>query len=214
MDGQKYIIFLLTLFGGYCDASTFVLSGVFSSHITGNSVLAMVYLVDGNWIMLTYCAVSLSGFLSGTALGCLLQIYFGTDRKYSLIMLLLFSHTVLIITGFFLLIAGNCTWFIVLLALSMGLQNGVIMYLRNIKIHSTYISGMSTTLLNSLLRNPHSKEQVLRRILFVEIFCFITGALLGGILTYHFSITGIFFSLLPLLFSGIINYRMYCTDHT
>ncbi|ELD0539734.1 DUF1275 domain-containing protein [Escherichia coli] len=214
MDRQKYIIFLLTLFGGYCDAGTFVLMGVFSSHITGNSVLAMVYMVEGNWIMSVYCSVSLSGFLSGTALGCLLQLYYQTDKKYLLIKLLLFLQTILVITGGILWITGYCTWFIVLLALSMGLQNGVIMYLRNIKIHSTYISGMSTTLLNSLLRKPPKKERILRRILLIEIFCFITGALLGGILTYHFSVTGIFLSLPLLLVAGIINYRNHCIIHT
>ncbi|HCU0389677.1 TPA: DUF1275 domain-containing protein [Escherichia coli] len=212
MDKQRYIIFLFTLFGGYCDASTFVLAGVFCSHITGNSVLAMVYMVEGNWIMFVYCSVSLSGFLFGTVLGCLWRLYCLTDR-YFLIMSLLFIQTVLVITGGVLWMASNSSGFIVCQGLSMGLQNGVIMYLHNIKIHSTYISGMSTTLLNSLFKKHNQEELELHRTLFADVFCFITGALFGGMLTYYFSVTGMFFSLSFLLIAGIINYRFYCAGY-
>lgn len=208
MDKQKHIIFLLTLFGGFCDASTFILLGIFSGHITGNSVLVMIYLVERNWIMFIYCSVSLLAFLSGTTMGNLWRLYCQAYNSYSLVMPLLFLQAVLLISGSVLWLASSCVGFIVCQSLSMGLQNGVIMNIRDIRIHTTYISGMSTTLINSLLRKQLSEKKMLHRILSIEILFFIIGALFGGLLTSKLAINGMFFSL-PLLFiSGIISYRI------
>lgn len=207
MDKKKHIIFLLTLFGGFCDASTFILLGIFSGHITGNSVLIMVYLVERNWIMFIYCSISLLTFLSGTVLGSLLRLYFQAYNSYLPVIPLLFLQAILLISGSVLWLADSCIGFIVCQSLSMGLQNGVIMNICDIKIHTTYISGMSTTLVNSLFKGQTTDKKMLQRILSVEIFCFIAGALAGGLLVSSFAAKGMYFSL-PLLFiSGIITYR-------
>lgn len=159
MDKKKYIVFLLTLFVGFCDAGTFILLGIFSGHITGNSVLIMVYLVERNWIMFIYCSISLLTFLSGTVLGSLLRLYFQAYNSYSPVIPLLFLQAILLISGSVLWLADSCIGFIVCQSLSMGLQNGVIMNICGIKIHTTYISGMSTTLVNSLFKGQTTDKK-------------------------------------------------------
>ncbi|EFH2567331.1 DUF1275 domain-containing protein [Escherichia coli] len=59
VQSRLYILWILTLVGGFCDSSTFVMQDIFTGHITGNTILAIVYLMQTNWNMFILCALSL-----------------------------------------------------------------------------------------------------------------------------------------------------------
>ncbi len=206
-----YILLLLALAGGFCDASAFVIQGIFVAHITGNTVLTMVYLVQGNKVMSGYCLISLLFFLSGTCIG---NISGARSRKGSLchlIIPMLLQQAALLITGASLWLSGKHALFILFLALSMGLQNGIITHFHKITIHTTYITGMATTLLKSLAGGVSPDEYNLRRILFSELISFAAGAFMGSILTTQYHIRGFLCVLFPLLAAGILSFiDNYC----
>ncbi|EFH2567332.1 DUF1275 domain-containing protein [Escherichia coli] len=87
---------------------------------------------------------------------------------YLLIPLLL-VQTILILIGSALWVTGNHVLFILFLTLSMGLQNGVVAHFEKIVVHSTYITGMTTTLLKSLGGNCSSDERELQLIIISEL---------------------------------------------
>lgn len=201
-----YILMLLTLVGGFCDASAFITQGIFVGHITGNTVLTMVYLVQGNNVMADYCIISLFFFLFGTYIK---NISGTRDRKanlYNSIIPTLLQQSALLITGAILWIANSHSLFILFLALSMGLQNGITTHLHKITIHTTYITGMSTALLKSLTGEISSDKCKLRKVLSSELISFSTGAFLGSVLTTSYHIIGFLAVLFPLLAAGILSF--------
>ncbi|WP_086632040.1 DUF1275 family protein [Commensalibacter intestini] len=70
-------IFLFTFIGGFADASSFLLSGIFTGHLTGNLVLCAVYTVQQNYFLLFHCICAVIGFISGTILG----VWFRIEKK-------------------------------------------------------------------------------------------------------------------------------------
>lgn len=122
---------------------------------------------------------------------------------YLLIPLLL-VQTILILIGSALWVTGNHVLFILFLTLSMGLQNGVVAHFEKIVVHSTYITGMTTTLLKSLGGNCSSDERELQLIIISELV-FIIGACLGCFLTSNFAIKGFLTVLFPLCIAGVLS---------
>lgn len=84
----------------------------------------------------------------------------------------------------------------------MGLQNGFFNKIGSVSIHSTYITGMTTSWIAAILKR--SKEDDSKIItLFLFIISFILGALAGGILSVNYHLLG-FSSVLMLLFIALI----------
>ncbi len=208
MDKRIQVLLLLTLVGGFADAGAFVLLGTFTGHITGNAVLAMIYLAQGHWRTLGYCAIALSCFLAGTFLGSRWRQRCQTDNMPRHIAPLLGGQALLMLAGSGLWLMGSGAGFILLQALALGLQNGVVQSLRSAKVHSTYITGMSTSLINSLANGCQPQERALRRTLLRGILAFVVGALLGGVLTERFAVLGFLALLLPLLAAARLSQRL------
>ena len=202
---RLYILLVLTLVGGFCDSSAFVMQGIFTGHITGNTVLAAVYLMQEKWNMSGYCILALCFFLSGTYIGNLFRLHNQKKTLYHLVIPLLLQQTVLIVIGSILWVTKHHAAFTFLLTLAMGLQNGVITPLNNITLHSTYITGMATSLLKSLTSSSCHDDKELQKLIISEILLFITGACLGGYLSSHFSIKGFLTVFFPLFVAGILS---------
>ncbi|WP_392551613.1 YoaK family protein [Orbus wheelerorum] len=193
---------LLAFIGGFVDASSFVIYGVFTGHLTGNSVLSMVFLAQMNWAMLIISLISISGFLVGTLLGAWVRM------KYSLPLL----HLYIICAEFLLFAAVFMLYFlaplfyvsnlaIIMISLAMGIQNGYFNKSGTINTHSTYITGMVTTCVAAFLNN--AKGDVSKKVLLCCVLSFIGGALVGGSLSVNYHLLG-FAGVLVLLFFAII----------
>ncbi|MEG2831025.1 MAG: YoaK family protein, partial [Edwardsiella sp. (in: enterobacteria)] len=208
MDNRIRVLLLLTLVGGFADAGAFVLLGTFTGHITGNAVLAMIYLAQGRWLTLGYCAVALVCFLLGTYWGSRWRLRRMTDSDTRRIAPLLSLQLLLMLSGVGLWRWGCPSGFILLQALALGLQNGVIQSLHTTKVHSTYITGMSTSLINSLAAGRTAPDRPARATLLCGILGFVGGALLGGTLTDRFGAVGFIAVCIPLLAATLLSRRL------
>ena len=191
MPGRRYltISLLLSASGGFADAGSYVLFGSFTGHITGNSILSAIYLSRGNWIDVTRCLVAVVAFLAGTAGGIVFphaprqsaarRLAGPVAFEIALIAAGLACSALRLPVGRILAVACLC--------LALGLQNGALGKVGSVSFHTTYITGVSTTLVSSLVSGkPDSKRSVLPPI----IACFIAGALCGAFAVHLFGASG------------------------
>lgn len=188
---------LLAFIGGFVDACSFVIFEVFTGHLTGNSILSMVYLAKLDWPMLLLSAVSICGFFLGTCLGSWQRLKNNSLRDYRFLIGLSF----LLFTGVFALYffahavySDNIVIFII--SLSMGLQNGFFNKAGTVGIHSTYVTGMTTSCVNAFLKNVQGDSS--KKVLFLAVLSFILGGLTGGVLSVNYQFLGFSFVLILL----------------
>ena len=80
------------------------------------------------------------------------------------------------------------------LCFALGLQNGSLDKLGSVSIHSTYITGISTSLVTAAFRGDDIKRSVLLKV----IACFVVGAFAGALLAVRFGEPGFSLVILPL----------------
>ena len=79
------------------------------------------------------------------------------------------------------------------LSLALGIQNGVYATVGTSKVHTTYITGVTTSLLNTLFYGPEqSAAKRHDRGMFATVLCsFVLGGAAGAFLTYHHGVLGV-----------------------
>jgi uncharacterized membrane protein YoaK (UPF0700 family) len=190
------IPFLLCLVGGYADAASFVLAGSFTGHVTGNAVLLFVGLASHDIHRIVTCAAALAAFLLGTALGIRTP---GADdgEHFRRLVPVLLGGFLLIVAGLGSVLLGlDRRLFLFCVSLSLGMQNGALSKAGPVAVHSTYITGMSTSLVGALLGNRRDPKA---RLLPVVIGGFLAGAASGAALTARFGVAGFGGIVLPLV---------------
>ena len=193
---------LLAFIGGFVDACSFVIFEVFTGHLTGNSVLSMIYLAQMNWGLLLLSMISIGGFVLGTLSGTLTRMRSPSlvQEPYIIIIVFLLFSVVFSVHSFApSLYSMNLAIFII--SLSMGIQNGYFNKAGNVSIHSTYVTGMTTSCIGAFLKN--SPEDSSKKVLLAAVLSFIFGALTGGILSVNYHFAG-FSAVLILLAIAII----------
>lgn len=193
---------LLAFIGGFVDACSFVIFEVFTGHLTGNSILSMIYLAKMNIGMLLLSAISILGFFAGTFLGSWIRLKHSAIVLYRFVLGLVF----LIFSGvftiyFFIQPLYSPDLAILLISLSMGIQNGYFNKAGTVGIHSTYVTGMTTSCINAFLKNVPGDSS--KKVLLLAVLSFITGGLAGGILSVNYQYVG-FSAVLILLGSALI----------
>jgi uncharacterized membrane protein YoaK (UPF0700 family) len=193
---------LLTFIGGFVDASSFVIFNVFTGHLTGNSVLSMIYLAQMDWAMLGLSAISIAGFFLGTLSGSWVRIKDMSPALHIYVISLVFLlFSIVFACHFFMPSFYSTNLAIFLISLSMGIINGYFNKAGSVSIHSTYVTGMTTSCINSFLKNAEGDTG--KKLLFFAVLSFIFGALSGGYLSVNYHLGG-FSSVLILLFAAIV----------
>lgn len=83
----------------------------------------------------------------------------------------------------------------------MGIQNGYFNKAGSVSIHSTYVTGMTTSCINAFLTNVEG--DIGKKLLLAAVLSFILGALSGGYLSVHYHLGG-FACVLVLFFSAMV----------
>lgn len=222
MSGKTLLSLYMILFsfiGGFADASSFVVSGVFTGHLTGNFVLSTVYAVTQNYHLLGFSIIALIGFISGTTLGSWFRIKKEILIAYKTSIALIFQLTIIVFIFFVNIYFNNNISHIIFLgglSFALGLQNGTIHSFHKMNIHSTYVTGMTTSLINNLLslqqNDPdHAQKSALYKIQFLMILAFVTGALTGAACIHFMQFFG--FSVLVILLLITIILSIYLQHH-
>jgi len=197
--------FALSFVGGYGDAAGFVLARTFTGHATGNLVLGAIATATSDFPKALSHFSAVAVFLLGVFLGAwVIQL-----REPFRLSLVLAPELILIASAPLILSAhlGGTQAFVMCVSLALGLQNGAFRRMGGIGVHTTYLTGMMTSLVSSEAEKyfshpvPSSASAYNRKITLIpQIWlAFILGAISGAAATVHFKQWGMFGSSLVLL---------------
>ena len=215
--GATFTISLgLAFIGGYADASSYLLARIFTGHITGNCVLAAVSAAGKDWFLTLDRLLGVIVFLAGVLVSLMLNRFVPVRlRRYSLA-IAMFIEVLLIVSASLLVInRANDELFIVCMCLALGIQNGALDKTNGINVHSTFMTGMVTKLMqkgfdrysSKRSRREDSSKDPAR--LSIQVLApmwtsFMFGALTGAVIVSSFhgvGLSGIALLLIVLIFA-------------
>ncbi len=181
---------ILACAGGYADASSYLLSGSFTGHVTGNAVLMAIALAGGRGAQALSCLLAVGGFLIGTAIGLVWPRLVGGGGCRRLAWPLA-AETAPIAAGLcviWLRLPVSRALFLACVCLALGVQNGILNRLGAASVRTTFITGMSTSLIGALLLGADGVE---RRVLSAVIAGFLCGASCGALIVSRAGVAGV-----------------------
>jgi uncharacterized membrane protein YoaK (UPF0700 family) len=196
-----WLSFGLAFVGGYGDAASFVLAKTFTGHVTGNLVLAAIAVAFHDWQAALGHLSAIVTFLIGIFLSVLIVRPLKTWSSWPLLPTIMGIEVLLIVTASLALasdLAHGVETFVIFVSLALGLQNGAFRRVGGISVHTTYLTGMITSLISSetekyvsevvppLVGTPDPK---------IGLLCgtwsaFVLGAGTGAAMVMHFKALG------------------------
>jgi uncharacterized membrane protein YoaK (UPF0700 family) len=201
----------LAFVGGYADASSYLLARTFTGHLTGNSVLAAVSAASKDWYLTLDRLLAVIVFLAGILVSLILNRFVPVRlRQYSLAIAMFIEVPLILSASLFVINRANDELFIVCMCLALGIQNGALHKTNGISVHSTYMTGMVTTLMQKSFDHLSSggvlKEDSSRRSarLAIQVLApmwisFIFGAFRGAVIVSSFHWIGLLGIVVPLI---------------
>jgi uncharacterized membrane protein YoaK (UPF0700 family) len=195
---DTWLSFGLAFVGGYGDAASFVLAKTFTGHVTGNLVLAAISVAALDWRAALEHLSAIVTFLIGISLSVLIVRTLKAWPSLPTIM----GIEVILIVAASLALASNMAHkveiFVIFVSLALGLQNGAFRRVGGINVHTTYLTGMITSLISTetekyasevvppAVRAPDPKMGLLCGIW----IAFVLGAGTGAAMVLHFKALG------------------------
>jgi uncharacterized membrane protein YoaK (UPF0700 family) len=214
----------LAFIGGYADASSYLLARTFTGHLTGNCVLAAVSAASKDWYLTLDRLLAVIVFLGGILYSLILNRFAPVQLRQSSLAIAMFIEVLLFLSAFlFLSNRANAELFIVCMCLALGIQNGALDKTNGISVHSTYMTGMVTTLMQKsfdhLSPKRSAKEESSRdsarltiQVLAPMWISFIFGAVTGAVIVSSFHSIGLLGIVLPLILLILIKMNRRLTD--
>jgi uncharacterized membrane protein YoaK (UPF0700 family) len=149
----------LAFIGGYADAASFLLAGTFTGHLTGNCILAAVSAASKEWSLAVDRLLAVIVFLAGILCSLTLSRFILVRlRRYSLAITMFIEALLILSACLFLANRANHEPFIVCMCLALGIQNDALGKTNGISVHSTYVTGMVTTLMQKSFQHLFSRQ--------------------------------------------------------
>jgi uncharacterized membrane protein YoaK (UPF0700 family) len=214
----------LAFVGGYADASSYLLARTFTGHLTGNCVLAAVSAASKDWYLTLDRLLAVIVFLGGILFSLILNRFAPVQLRQSSLAIAMFIEVLLFLIAFlFLSNRANAELFIVCMCLALGIQNGALDKTNGISVHSTYMTGMVTTLMQksfdhlSSKRSPKEESSRDSARLTIQVLApmwisFIFGAVTGAVIVSSFHSIGLLGIVLPLILLILIKMNRRLTD--
>ena len=214
----------LALIGGYADASSYLLARTFSGHLTGNCVLAAVSAASKDWSLTLDRLLAVIVFLGGILLSLILNRFAPVRLRPSSLAIAMFIEVLLFLSAsLFSSNGANPKLFIVCTCLALGIQNGALHKTKGISVHSTYITGMVTALMQKSFEHFSSKRSLkedssrVSALLTIQVLVqmwisFIFGAVAGALIVSTFHGIGLLGILSPLILLIFIEMNKKWTD--
>ena len=207
----------LAFIGGYADASSFLLARTFTGHLTGNCVLAAVSAASKDWYLTLDRLLAVIVFLGGILISLILNRFASARLRQSSLAIAMCIEVLLFLSAALFLSNRANELFIVCMCLALGIQNGALNRTNGISVHSTFMTGMVTTLMHKSFDHLSSKgspkedsaKQSARltiQVLTSMWISFIFGAVTGAVLVASFhsiGLLGIVLVLIPLTFAEV-----------
>jgi uncharacterized membrane protein YoaK (UPF0700 family) len=218
---DTYLSFALAFVGGYGDAASFVLAKTFTGHVTGNLVLGAIAVAAQDWRAMLGHLTAIVTFLLGTVLSIVITRPLKAWPSWPLLPTTMGIEVILIVAAALALTSGmapRVEIFVIFESLALGLQNGAFHRVGGMSVHTTYLTGMITSLISTEAEKytsglpsmpvgaPDPK---------IGVFCgiwiaFVLGAGIGAAMAFHFKEFGILGAALLLI--ALILYTMKGTS--
>src|SRR5271156_4344086 len=193
---DTWLSFGLAFVGGYGDAAGFVLAKTFTGHVTGNLVLGAIAVAGRDWRAALGHLSAIVTFLIGVLLSSLIARPLKVLPSWLLPSVM--GIEVILIAAASLTLASHIVHgveiFVILVSLALGLQNGAFRRTGGVSVHTTYLTGMITSLISTEaekyasgeapppMRAPDPKMRLLCGIW----AAFVLGAGTGAAMVLHF----------------------------
>jgi uncharacterized membrane protein YoaK (UPF0700 family) len=144
--------FGLAFVGGYGDAASFVLAKTFTGHVTGNLVLAAIAIAAHEWWAALGHLAAIFTFLTGILVSVLIVRPLKAWSSWPLLPTIMAMEVILIVVASLALASGmahGIEIFVLFVSLALGLQNGAFRRAGGISVHTTYLTGMITSLIST-----------------------------------------------------------------
>jgi uncharacterized membrane protein YoaK (UPF0700 family) len=200
-QNDTWVSFGLAFVGGYGDAAGFVLAKTFTGHVTGNLVLTAIAVAAHDWRAALEPLLAIVTFLIGISLSVLIVRPLKARLLWLLLPTIMGIEVILIVAASLALtsdMAHGVELFVIFVSLALGLQNGAFRRVGGISVHTTYLTGMITSLISTTterhasevtpptLGSPDPKVGLLCGIW----IAFVLGAGTGAAMVLHFKALG------------------------
>lgn len=200
--GETWFSFGLAFVGGYCDAAGYVLAQTFTGHITGALVLAAINLAGENWPGLVRNVLAIAFFLTGVALSLMPKQFLAGAPSRLLLPAVMGVEIGLIAAAYFAVTSHlifKVGLFVGCMSLAMGLQNGAFTQTGGISVHTTYLTGLITSLVKTEVEERRSSttsgnaptSNLKARLLAGIWLAFVAGASVGAAMIFRFGSRGL-----------------------
>ena len=184
----------LAFVGGYGDAAGFVLAKTFTGHVTGNLVLGAISIATHDWRSALGHLSAIVTFLIGIFASVLIA---RPLKAWPLLPTVMGVEAVLIVAASLAMashIAHGVAIFVIFVSLALGLQNGAFRRTDGISVHTTYLTGMITSLISSAAKyadpEPARAPDPKTRFLSGIWTAFVLGAGVGAAIVLRFKALG------------------------
>ena len=147
-----WLTFGLAFVGGYSDAASFVLAKTFTGHVTGNLVLGAIAVAAHDWRALLGHLSAIVTFFLGVFLSALIVRPLKSWASWPLLPIVMGIEVMLTAAASLVLASGvthGIEIFVIFVSLALGLQNGAFRQAGGISVHTTYLTGMITSLIST-----------------------------------------------------------------
>jgi len=218
---DAWLSFGLAFVGGYGDAASFVLAKTFTGHVTGNLVLGAIAVAAHDWRAMLEHLSAIVTFLIGVLLSALSVRPLKAWPSWPLLPTVMGIEVILIAAASLVLASGvahGVAIFVVFVSLALGLQNGAFRRTGGISVHTTYLTGMITSLISTEAEKYASDAVppiVIAPDLKIGLLChiwiaFVLGAGMGGAMVLHFKALGLLGA--PLLLITLILHNSMASE--
>lgn len=212
-QNDTWVSFGLAFVGGYGDAASFVLAKTFTGHVTGNLVLTAIAVAANDWRAALEPLSAIVTFLIGISLSVLIVRPLKARLLWPLLPTIMGIEVILIVAVSLALasdMAHGVELFVIFVSLALGLQNGAFRHVGGISVHTTYLTGMITSLISTTTER-HASEVTAPTLGSTDpkvgLLCgiwiaFVLGAGTGAAMVLHFKALGMLGAallLIPLL---------------
>jgi uncharacterized membrane protein YoaK (UPF0700 family) len=200
----------LAFVGGYGDAASFVLAKTFTGHVTGNLVLAAIAVAAHDWRAMLGPLSAVVTFLIGIFVSVLIVRPLRAWSSWPLLPAIMGIEIILILAAPLALASGvahGVEIFVIFVSLALGLQNGAFRRAGGISVHTTYLTGMITSLISTeaeqyasqVVPPPVSAHDPKISLLCGIWIAFVLGAGTGAAMVLHFGAVGMLGAAVPLI---------------
>jgi uncharacterized membrane protein YoaK (UPF0700 family) len=204
---EAWLSFSLAFVGGYGDAAGVVLAKTFTGHVTGSLVLGAIAIAAHEWSALVVHLSAVLFFLVGVISSVLIERALVAWPFLKSLPTVLSIEVILTMTAYLALAsraAPRVEIFVVCLSLALGMQNGAFQRTGGISVHTTYLTGMITSLMTAEAKRWQimSTRGPKLNLLYGIWLAFFVGSAVGAAMAFQFKgagVLGVTFLLLVIL---------------